>query len=468
MRKDLERRRFLQAAAGLLAAPLLVNGRRPAHAQNKPPLRFLGILETYGVPVDERSRLWTDSRVGDYALEESHLGTLLQPLAGHLDKLLILSGANHRPANASFDLFHHGGVFALTGSKATSNEPSGRQQNASLDYVIGKHLNGDYGLDVARPHAHLFVSDTAQPDKLCACAGEGGVPIRSIAGYKNVQQTLFADIATDQSGIERLALDRESRELALSLAQSRIVQLRPQLVQANASQVLDAYESSVRELAAQLESAVDRTCSPPEESAAALADNDGRVFPEMLNTIFHSFACDLTSSVLYTIGGEVESFQKHAFLADPSQHSEATVNWLGQNAHASTHGNTPDEQMCQEVTRAYQIQKVADLVDRLSVTPDVGGGMMIDNTVIFLQSSLSNNTHVWGDFCNAIIAGKNTNLVGGYHYDLSGSSINDVLATVGQGLTVPLTEFGGRAVDGSLVDGVNNGPIERMLKEVFA
>jgi|GEM_PF-811516 len=467
--RESNRRLFLKAASGLLAAPLLSSGRSSfAQSTGKAPLRFLTILDTYGVPLDNRERLWTPSRVGDYALESDSIGSILQPLSGHLEKLLVVSGADHRPSNSTFSIFHHGTVVALTASKATGNEPNHRQQNASIDFAVAEYLTESYGLHAPRAFPHLYLSDAAQPDKISACAGIDGVPIRSIAGHENIIRTLFSGISADGAGQELLNLDNESRRLALSLAESRIQALRPELVQANASQVLDAYQSSVQELATQLEAQVGVSCSPPSVGSEALAANDGRRVAHTLDAIFHAFACDLTSSVLYTPGGEVESFLKHSFLADPSAHSASTIDHLGLNLHASTHGNTPDEQKVQELVRRYHMELIAELVERMSVTPDVDGNMLIDNTVIYLPSGLSNNTHQWGDFCTAIIAGKNTNLRGGFHYDLSGQSVNDLLTTVGQGLTAPMSEFGGLGEDGSKHSEVNNGPIDRMLKEIYS
>lgn len=461
------RRHFLKAASGMLAAPLLMNGRT-ASAQTKAPLRFLTILDTYGVPVENRSNLWIGSRSGDYALEQSSLGSILQPLSGHLDKLLVFSNADFRKNGSAFSVFHHGSVYALTPSRATGNKPNNKQQHASLDYVIGDHLSGDYGLQHPRAHAHLYLSDVAQPDKISASFGQGGVPIRSIAGHENITRALFAADAgpADDGLADRLLLDSSSRGLVLDMVGSRVRELKPQLVSANASQVLDAYETSVGELATQLEGAVGFECTAPD--FGGMNPQDGRRTALTTDTIYHAFACDMASSVLYTIGGEVENFMKHDFLFNAGEHSGATRDYLGKSLHASSHGNSADELKVQELVRIYQSGLIKDLVDRMSVTPDVDGSMMIDNTVIYIASSLSNNTHIWGDFCLAAIAGKNTNLKPGFHYDLSGLTNNDILTTLAQGVTVPIDSFGGFDGSGQLVGGLNSGPISKMLKQVHS
>ena len=118
--------------------------------------------------------------------------------------------------------------------------------------------------------------------------------------------------------------------------------------------------------------------------------------------------------------------------------------------------------------RGYQASLVANLVNRLSTTPDVDGSMILHNTVIFLTSAMSSNTHQRDNYCLAAIAGKNTNLKGGFHYDCSGSTNNDLLTTLAQGMMIPQAEFGGFNADGNAIATLNNGPITKMLKATLS
>ena len=88
---------------------------------------------------------------------------------------------------------------------------------------------------------------------------------------------------------------------------------------------------------------------------------------------------------------------------------------------------------------------------------------MLDNTVVFVTSAMSSNTHSDDDYCQLLIAGKNTNLKGGYHYDLSGHSHNELLTTIAQGMGMPDDRFGGHNRNGVYVNNLSNGPISRML-----
>jgi len=107
---------------------------------------------------------------------------------------------------------------------------------------------------------------------------------------------------------------------------------------------------------------------------------------------------------------------------------------------------------------------IVDFIDRLAATPDVDGSSVFDNTVISYNSMYSTNVHSRNNYANFYIAGKNTGLRGGRHYDLRGESNNDVWLTLAAGLGQPIGRHGGVRSNGQVVAGLNNGPIEAMLK----
>ena len=137
---------------------------------------------------------------------------------------------------------------------------------------------------------------------------------------------------------------------------------------------------------------------------------------------------------------------------------------MAKNFHSPSHRNDDVANKYHELVRAYESQQLAILLDRLSTTIDSDGSTVLDNTVIFFTSQMANNTHKTVDYPLVIIAGKNSNLQGGFHYNCSNNTNNDLYTTLAQGMTMPDDNFGGHNRAGSYVADLNNGPISKMLK----
>lgn len=462
-----QRRHFLQLVGGMMAAPMLSGlDARAQVGSGKPPMRFLCVSETYGAPVDNRERLWLSSMTGDYDLKADDLGAILQPLSNHVDKLVVISNMDNTSYRLTSGVPNHGGNHVLTGSRASDNSPAGKMIHPSLEVAIGRYLTDEYGLESPGVFPHLNVTDHNRDAGAAASSYDmNGNGIRAIIGHQNFYTTLFGSGTVD-TGSSLVGLSNASRSMALELVEDRLRALRPQLLQSNAKQVMDAYQSSVQEVAAELEARTGLVCSPP--PPAGPVDQTGENCPHTLDAIYHAFACNLTSSIFYPMGCECASFNSHGFIYDESIHPPEIRGPLGASAHSYSHSVDDVSQRTQEAVRTWQFGLIAKLVDRLSVTPDSDGSMMIDNTVIYLPTALGHATHAYENQCIAAVAGKNTNLHTGRHVDMSGFTTNELLATMAQGTRVPLLEFGGVRSDGVVKPELNRGPIEKMLKEVIS
>lgn len=457
-------------ASSLLAVPFLSLRHSQAQTAGKPPVRFLTLMDSYGVAPDERERSWVESTVGDYALTASSLGAILAPFEAHRDKVIVMSNLSCDSSIKLRDGVTHDKLTseALTGSRAINGEvgASARQHHGSLDHRIGNYLKDEYGLPNPRVYPHLYLSDYAEPDKTSFCFDQNGNQIRAISGADNIIKSLFGG-GVDNSAGELAALDAESHNMALGLVRERLTSIRGELINANASQVIDAYESSVQDLATELELRGASTCEVP----SAGNPGGGKTTdspPVIMEAIHQAFACNLASAITYSVGGEQINQQRYADLYDASKHDANVLPELKLNLHAPSHKETPGAFMAQETVRAWQAGMVANLVDQLSTAVDVDGSMVMDNTVIFLTSAMSNNTHGRENFCLAALAGKNTNLQGGFHYDCAGHTNNELLTTLAQGVMVPDAEFGGFDATGNRLATLNTGPISKMLKEVLS
>lgn len=464
------RRQALTLAAGALALPF-ASIRRAHAATGRPPLRLLTVIDSYGMTLSHRSSTWIGSEVGDYALTEAALGTILQPLAAYRDQMLVMSGIDMVSRTETGDPATHGAITCqtLTGSRATNAESRARpgsaavQAHASLDVHVGTYLHEDYGLTFPRVYPHLYLSDYAEPSKASFCFNQDGQQIRSIATADNIVNALFQQ-QDDSAAAQQL--DLASRLAVLDLVGDRIRAVRGDLVNASAPATMDAYETSVREFGRELELRAGAACEPEMGKWAPGSTGAGHVghTSEIFDSIFHALSCDLVSSITYAIGGEQINQLSHAGLYPDDLGDTDVRSWLGKNAHSLSHDSDEPAVKAQELIRIHQSEHLARLLDRLAATPDVdGASSVLDNTLVFVTSAMGGNVHGTHNIPHLLIAGANTALRGGHHYDCSDATNNDLLTTIAQGLTLPDTSFGGFR-EGERISSLNNGPISRMLR----
>ena len=460
-----QRRNFIKLASGLLVTPFASLTGASAFAQSgASPLRMLTIIDSYGLPKQTRDQIWVRSPVGDYPLNTNDLGTTLAPLQAYKDNMLVVSGINMDSLGGESRIHQHMTRQTLTGSQrldssAGNGEPAAKVPHASIDVRVGDHLNNTLGLGRAFPH--LFFTNVSQAGKQTFCHDLEGNQIRSIAGSRSQAEAIFSS----STNLQDIQFENLTQQTVFDLVQERILALRGQLTNANASMVMDAYESSVDELAAQLQLSSNSVCGAPAPLDAYPTDEKQSTTgtPYIFKNIQQAFACDLTSSLTYHIGGEQINQLKHSDLFNPDIHPEGVGDRLANNMHAVSHGVNDLADETHELIRIHQAELLAETLDAMSIMPDTDGSTVLDNSVIFWTCAMASNTHSRTEYPYLLIAGKNTNLRGGFHYDCSGSTNNDLLTTVAQGLNLPDDRFGGYHSSGSDRQELNNGPITRML-----
>ncbi len=459
-----QRRNFIKLASGLLVTPFASLTGPNAFAQSSSaPLRMLTIIDSYGLPSQTRNEIWVRSPTGDYRLENNDLGTTLAPLQAYKDNMLVVSGINMDSLGGDSRIHQNMTRHTLTGSQKLATSPAGetaaRIPHASLDVHVGEHLNNTQGLGRAFPH--LFFTNVSQSGKQTFCYDLEGNQIRSIAGSRSQAESVFAS----NTNLAEIQFENLRQQTVFDLVQEQVLALRGQLTNTNASTVMDAYESSVDDLAAQLHLSSANVCGAPAPlDAYPTAEKQSTLgTPYIFKNIQQAFACDLTSSLTYHIGGEQINQLKHADLFNPDIHPAGIKSQLEKNMHAVSHAVSDNANTTHEVIRIHQAELVAELLDAMSIMPDTDGNSVLDNTVMFWTCAMASNTHKKSGYPYLLIAGKNTNLKGGFHYDCTGSTNTDLLTTIAQGLNLPDERFGGYHNSGVDRDDLHNGAISRML-----
>lgn len=448
MRTTNNRRLFLQLAAGALTVPFLPLTGRAQDASGKPPLRVLTICDHHGLTGD-RTATWTRSETGDYALADDDLKLALAPLAAHKDLMAVISGITMKSRQVLGGSAAHFAVDAqaLTGSRGAGDRTGIVHYHPSIDVFLGNFLNEKYGLASPRIYPHVKLAGNFT-------YGMDGSYINGPNSPLAVHQAIFGGSDTTGLSASRLVLEQVENQLRT---------IRPELIQANKATVLDAYESSVQAVAREVELRRDLVCEPPTyNSWPGATSQEG--LETYFDQIYHMFACDLVSSVTLSFHHQ----QKYNWLIGDSAAVDAGATLLNLNNHALSHRTTAPAGPTQAMCYRWRNQQLANLLDRLAVTPEIdGSGSLLDNTVIFNTASMTANTHKTDvSYPNFIIAGKNANLQGGQHIDAAGRSNNDLFTTVAQTVMSPTDRFGGFTAGGDdRGDELNAGPIESALKE---
>ena len=452
------RRRFMQIASTALGSALLPLTANAQQVAEKPPLRFLIFMDPHGMH-GNHAESWIRTGSRNYALKSSDLGWALQPFTPYLENLTVVSNVSQRsrallgggPAHFSVN------AHALTGSNYIGSRNNHSHSHPSIDVHIGNFLNKDYGLPTPRIYPNLsFGGDFS--------FGLNGKKSQSL----NSPQAVFESVFGGNTGGGGSNAPLAAQQLVLEQVRSQLEVVRPQLNQANASTVIDAYETSLRSVAAELEIRRNLTCSPEQPRNWPAANSEAGV-KATFDFIYQMFACDLVSSIKFNTPGTM----KYQFIQQDEFVKRTLGNQLSAltsgNYHAVSHKGTTVAGVVQGLVHRWRNQQFASLVERLSTTPELtGSGNIMDNTVICFTSAMTHNTHKTdGSAPTFILAGKNANMKGGMHIDATGRSNNDLLVTLAQSVASPTQRFGGfnkGKYEQSHEAALNRGPFEAALK----
>ncbi len=155
---------------------------------------------------------------------------------------------------------------------------------------------------------------------------------------------------------------------------------------------------------------------------------DGQTYPmwvqhkEIIKTLFQ---CDLTRVVSFTFGyGNSGIHFKNGVLSDPAlagKYKDAN----GQDIqdpnghHDCSHNIGTGAAEALYIIDKYYCDRTAELLASLAATPDIGGGSLLDNTLVVFWSEISDgNAHGIFDLPVVLFGGKFLNLKGGSYLQL--------------------------------------------------
>lgn len=383
------RRWLLRSAVAGLALPLLPSLlRTSARAEGEPPLRFVFWYVPNGMRMDH----WRPDQVGaDYDLKP-----ILAPLAPVQADVAVLTGLANRPAQVPVPGDHARGTGSFLTCRTVNHTAGADIRNGvSIDQVLA----GVYQGQTTLPSLELGIEGGASTgicDSGYSCAyprniawaGEA-TPLPKLTDPRLVFDRLFAGFdpgLSEEEAARRLAL----RLSVLDHAVDEVHRLEPKLSVSDRLK-LDEYLTAVRALELRLQSGPGLVCDPPEAPGSNLD------FPATIEAMSELTAialqCDLTRVVSFMLGngGSPRSFE---FIGAPGAHHEL-----------SHHGGDPATNDKLSLIGAWEVARYASLVARLADTPDLNGGRLLDNTLVYFSSEISDGDRHNHDDLPVLLAG---------------------------------------------------------------
>jgi hypothetical protein len=214
------------------------------------------------------------------------------------------------------------------------------------------------------------------------------------------------------------------------------------------------------------------SCMPPAFANGPIAATDPNkvdsltypVWLQQKEIIKTMFMCDLTRVITFTFGYGNSAIHFQNVLQDPAlagKYKDTNGNAMNNSSgcHDISHnsGNNPDS--AQYIIDKYVCDRTAELLAEMSATPDIGGGSLLDNTLVVFWNECSNgNVHGAVDMPILLFGGKFLNLKGGSYLQFGGGHpgqvpngsyskpappyVSDLWVTTAQAWGLPMMTYG--------------------------
>lgn len=387
----MNRRNFLRGAGGVAVGLPLLESLLPRRARaggtTTTPRRFVAFCCCNGVEI---TRFWPTSPYG--ALAAGGLtGTALEPLAGHVGKMLVPRGIHTVPRGFGFDPVAGCDHVKGAGHRLTAQQlDSGTlyAMGPSLDQVIAQQLN-----DGGAPALNLHVGYRYQGTNGVVSYSGANAPAVGENNPWLVYQDLMGLSNLDDLAIQRLTARRES---VLDLVEDDFARLKSIDLSQRDREKLDMHLTAIRDLEVGMGEAGLIPCMLPEARVAEIQTLEGanvdadseykRIGLMQMDILALALACGANHAATLMWGSEAGG---PVFTWDGMNHQY--------NHHKLSHGNTADDcsgsavdgylDMLFDIDRWYATQ-LAYLLDQLDGYTE-GDGTLLDNTSVVWMNNLS-------------------------------------------------------------------------------
>jgi hypothetical protein len=441
----------LGGAAVLIGLPFLET-LAPRRALGQPvvaPKRFLGYLYPNGMMMDDwrptglgkgftlgktmgpAGRVFEDGRKPFPAAQD---GPSLEMVREHL---LIISGMQNTQQINKIPGDHAGGVGALLTNRTVPKDVNARMGGPSIDFLLSQSI----GLGTRRPYFAMSGEGSRPAGTLCdsgfSCAvgdhisfDQDGLNLPRVENPGQMFDQLFEGLdpmANQQAIAERKARDKS----VLDLVTAEATALEGQLSRQDRPR-LQEYLTSVREVERRIAaSASGAECTLPTRRDAPFSFQDGRTTIDLCHELMAlAFQCDATRVISF-MWGNSSNGRPHDFIDAPGGHHD--ISHYGGNADSIARLRRIDY---------WWARRFAELLIRLKGLPDVDGRTVLDNTLVFQSSDISDGDQHNHDDMPVILAGGAAGFALGQHIELKDRWFGDLFLSIAQAFGLDLQSFG--------------------------
>jgi len=453
-RKRIPRRYFLGGASAVIGLPFLET-LTPRHALGQAgaaPKRFMAYFSPNGFDMEDWRPIGTGTgftfgpMMGPAPAEEGG-GPGLEPFRDHL---LIISGLqNTKQETATGD--HAGGIGSFLTNRTVPITAGGDMGGPSIDYLISQHI----GQDTRRPYFAMggeppfWQGDGCDSGYPCAVGNHitfdmdgRNVPRTESPGeafdllFEGLDPTANAADVTRRYKTQASVLDtvlQQSNELKDKLS----YQDKPRL---------DEYLNSIREVERRiqnLQASGGGGCMIPERVESFNTEPEGyyygaSILGDHLEAIEIShelmalaLQCDSTRVISF-MWGNMTSARNYAFIGAPGGHHDI-----------SHHGGGGEKIASLKKIGRWEYNRFAEFLQRLKNMPDVDGRTVLDNTLIFQSSDISDGDAHNHDDMPVVLAGGGAGFTMARHLEYPGNWFGELFLSIAQAFGVPnVTTFG--------------------------
>ena len=371
----MNRRRFLRTAGATLALPFMVSAL-PREAwggpAGTPPVRLLFWFAPNGMVMSN----WRPTSAG----ENFTLPTILSPLAGVRDDVLVLSGLENASARVSVPGDHARGTGSfLTCETVVQTAGSDIQNGISADQVFAQAM----GAETPFPSLELGGEGGASVgdcDSGYSCAylrniswAGPSTPLPKLTEPRTVFSRLFAGSDPSLTAAE-VARRQALRLSVLDHVLDQATDLRGRLGRSDQLK-LDEYMEAVRQLEIRIELLDAQQCVPGNSPESSVTIEERVLLMNDLTVL--ALSCDLTRTATFMManGGSNRSYD---FLGVTGAHHEI-----------SHHGGSTDNLQDLTTIDTWEVSMFADLVQKLGAVEEADGSRLLDHTLAYFSSDIS-------------------------------------------------------------------------------
>ena len=433
-KKTIPRRTFLRGVGATVALPVL-DAMLPAFAtaaESVSPTRFGVVYVPNGIIMDK----WTPSTEGP-ALE---MTPILEPLAPFREKMLLLSGLEHKTALAlagegAGDHARAAATF-LSGVHPKKTEGAGIRAGTTVDQFVAEQIGNDTqlkSLELALDSTEVVGSC----DGGYSCAYTNTLSWRTPTSpmpMENKPRAVFERLFGDSDSTnpqERLTRMEQDRSV-LDFVTEEVTRLAQGLGPADRAKLTE-YLDSIREVERRIQKAEEQasrelpSLERPEGTPAKFTEH-AKLMADLQTLAWQT---DMTRVTTYMMGQESNSRVYNELGFSDAYHP------------LTHHQNDPDK-----IAKVIQIdilhtEMLAYLLERLHSTPD-GEGSLLDHALIVYGCGISDgNLHTHDNLPMLLVGGGNGAVRGGRHIRYPDPTpATNLYVTLLEKLGIPVDSFG--------------------------